>query len=123
MKLSERIKMAREYAGLDQVQLGERVGISQQMVSKLESGKANGSSHLIKIARHCKVNPFWLSDEEGEMVDQNQLTEEERKHLQMFREATPKTRQAVENVYKIEKPDMSLSQAPANNGQPEERAA
>ncbi|BBL75462.1 hypothetical protein MishRS11D_25600 [Methylomagnum ishizawai] len=115
--------MAREYAGLDQKGLAEKVGISQQMVSRLETGKADGSSYLIRIAQVCRVHPFWLYDESAEMVDEKLLTEEERKHLQLFREASPKTRRAVENVYEIEKQDGGMSQAPANNNRPQEQAA
>ncbi|SMF96069.1 Helix-turn-helix domain-containing protein [Methylomagnum ishizawai] len=123
MNLSERIKMAREYVGLDQKGLAEKVGISQQMVSRLETGKADGSSHLIRIAQVCRVNPFWLYDESYEMVDEKSLTEEEQRHLQLFREASPKTRRAVENVYEIEKQDISPGQTRTNNNGPQERAA
>ncbi len=38
MELKERIALARKQAGLSQEQLGEKLGVSQQAVSKWESG-------------------------------------------------------------------------------------
>jgi transcriptional regulator with XRE-family HTH domain len=36
--LAERLKLARENAGLSQSQLGEKIGLSQQSVAKIENG-------------------------------------------------------------------------------------
>lgn len=38
MELYERISLARKKAGLSQEQLGEKLGVSRQAVSKWESG-------------------------------------------------------------------------------------
>ena len=38
MELKERIALARKQAGLSQEQLGEKLGVSQQAVSKWETG-------------------------------------------------------------------------------------
>ena len=38
MELKERIALARKQAGLSQEQLGEKLGVSQQAVSKWERG-------------------------------------------------------------------------------------
>lgn len=46
----ERVKKAREDAGLSQSHLGEAVGASQQVIAKIESGGVRNSSFLPKIA-------------------------------------------------------------------------
>ena len=38
MELHERIALARKQAGLSQEQLGEKLGVSRQAISKWESG-------------------------------------------------------------------------------------
>jgi phage repressor protein C with HTH and peptisase S24 domain len=68
MNLSERIKAARQYAGLTQRELAERVGIAQTAISQLESGKTQRTSHLFSIAQACEVSPSWLFSGIGGMV-------------------------------------------------------
>jgi len=67
MELKDRVKKARKHASLSQVELAEKVGISQASVSEIERGLSRTSSHLLRIALVCKVNPVWLSDGRGEM--------------------------------------------------------
>jgi transcriptional regulator with XRE-family HTH domain len=72
MEFSERVKKAREHAGLNQAELAKATGLTQQMVSRIESGTVKGSTAVNRIAMTCKVNPFWLSDGIGEMADKVQ---------------------------------------------------
>lgn len=65
--LAERLKMARLQAGLSQKVLGEKVGISQAAIQKIENGSAKTSTKLIEIARVVGVRPEWLSEEKGPM--------------------------------------------------------
>ena len=69
MKYGERLKLAREHAQLSQSQLGERVGVSQANVSKLELGDGSGSEYTVQFATACGVRPEWLATEQGEMTD------------------------------------------------------
>ena len=64
--LKDRIKQAREFGGLTQRQLAERVGVSQPVISQLERGDNLQSVHLLKIAEVCGVDPSWLSSGSGE---------------------------------------------------------
>lgn len=64
--LKDRIKQARDYGGLTQKQLAERVGVSQPVISQLERGDNLQSVHLLKIAEVCGVDPSWLSGGNGE---------------------------------------------------------
>ena len=52
MELKDRIALARKQAGLSQEQLGEKLGVSRQAVSKWESGTADPStSNLLALAK------------------------------------------------------------------------
>ncbi|MBW7984718.1 XRE family transcriptional regulator [Enterobacillus tribolii] len=65
--LAERLKFARNLAGFSQKQLGERVGVTQAAIQKIEVGKASNSTRLIDIAKCLNVRPEWLSDGEEPM--------------------------------------------------------
>lgn len=68
MELGQRVIKARQHAKLTQAQLAGRVRISQQTLSRLESGKNAGSSKLTEIALECGVSPAWLAREDGPMI-------------------------------------------------------
>lgn len=61
MELSERIIQARKQAGLTQEQLGEKLGVSRQAVSKWESGQANPDvAYIMEMCRLFDVSADWL---------------------------------------------------------------
>lgn len=73
MELNDRIIQARKQAGLTQEQLGEKLGVSRQAVSKWESGQANPDvSYIVEMCRLFDVSSDWLllgwntSDRDGE---------------------------------------------------------
>lgn len=51
MSIAENVKRFREDAGLSQKELARQAGISQQLVSQLESGANQSTKHLPAIAR------------------------------------------------------------------------
>ena len=53
MTLGERIAQARKLAGLSQEQLGDRLGVSRQAVSKWESGQTNPD--VAYVAEMCRL--------------------------------------------------------------------
>jgi phage repressor protein C with HTH and peptisase S24 domain len=67
--LKDRMKQARKHAGLTQKELAAAVGVTQPVISQLESGENLQSVHLLKIAHACQVNPAWLAEDVGEMLD------------------------------------------------------
>lgn len=67
MKLSERVKAARNYAELSQEELALAVGCTQGLISKIERGDQEETALIVKIARACNVNADWLEDETGPM--------------------------------------------------------
>lgn len=74
MEFKDRMKAARKEAKLTQVQLAERVGIDQSVISSLERGKYRGSSHTVAIAYALGVSPRWLSSGAGEMRETSNVS-------------------------------------------------
>ncbi|HEJ5564191.1 XRE family transcriptional regulator [Pseudomonas aeruginosa] len=73
--LKDRVKQARKHADLTQRELAAAVGVSQPVISQLEGGENLQSVHLLKIASICGVNPLWLSEGEGEMLEEAEETQ------------------------------------------------
>lgn len=57
---ADRLNAAMKAAGLSQAQLAEAVGISQPAVQKMSSGKTQGSSKAVEMARVLGVSAEWL---------------------------------------------------------------
>lgn len=64
-ELADRLKTARKEAGLSQQELSKAAGIKQPVISDLERGKQQGSSHLTKLAAALGVNAVWLDSGKG----------------------------------------------------------
>lgn len=61
MNLGERIALARKRAGLSQEQLGEKLGVSRQAVSKWESSQTNPDvAYVAQMCRLLEVSSDWL---------------------------------------------------------------
>lgn len=70
--LGERLKWARERAGLSQSELARRVGIKQQSVNAIEKGdKAKRTSYVAELAKELGVNAEWLASGTGEPLSEN----------------------------------------------------
>lgn len=57
MSIGQKIRAAREAAGLSQAQLGKACGCSQQIVDNLESGKTLNSKYLPAITEYLGIVP------------------------------------------------------------------
>lgn len=64
----DRIRAARAYARLTQIELARAVGMDQTAISGLERGHSASSTHTCQIAKACGVNEFWLERGEGQML-------------------------------------------------------
>lgn len=69
MELADRIKAARDYANLTQLQLAEKLKglMTQQNISLLERGISKGTEYIVQIAMACNVSPEWLATGVGSM--------------------------------------------------------
>jgi len=75
MAISDNLKRLRENAGLSQPRLAELSGVSQQLISQIESGKNATTKKLPQLARALQVSVYEIdpnfmydpgSDGEGE---------------------------------------------------------
>lgn len=69
MELKDRLKTARKKAGLTQVELAKKTGLSQTAIMWLETGRNKDSKNLEKIAKILNVDYFWLKI--GDLVSQD----------------------------------------------------
>lgn len=66
--MNERIKLLRKTLGLNQKDFGDKLGITDASVSRIEKGERNPSEQTIKsICREFNVNYAWLLEGKGEM--------------------------------------------------------
>nr|WP_280140202.1 XRE family transcriptional regulator [Azotobacter beijerinckii] len=70
MNFGQRLRAARKFAGLTQVQLAAAVGMDQTTISDLERGKSGSSSFCASIAAACGVSALWLETGDGGMQPQ-----------------------------------------------------
>jgi transcriptional regulator with XRE-family HTH domain len=66
--LGQRLKMAREHAGISQAELADAVGIRQSAISRIERDEALTTGFASRLAKACGVRTDWLSEEDGEML-------------------------------------------------------
>lgn len=72
MGLGQRIKAAREFAGMDQTTLAKRAGVPQATLSALESRDSNRSNYaeaLIAALPNDSVSKVWVRTGIGDMAD------------------------------------------------------
>ena len=68
MTLGERIKKLRKELDLTQQKLADRLGVKQNTIALIESGKRNTSDQLLfSVCREFNVSEEWLRNGEGEM--------------------------------------------------------
>jgi transcriptional regulator with XRE-family HTH domain len=68
---AERLRATREEKDpkMSQMALAELSGISQSTIANIESGRNQGSKHILALARALDVRAQWLEDETGPKTD------------------------------------------------------
>lgn len=70
LTVAQRIRQARERAGLTQVQLAERLGVHGNTISGWERGTQEPRGHLLlKLSAQLRVTPFWLQGGKEEPIE------------------------------------------------------
>jgi transcriptional regulator with XRE-family HTH domain len=85
--LGKRLKFARKEKGLTQAELQKLSGVSQQMISLIESEKVESTTEVFNLSEALEVNPKWLATGNGEIKNQaTELTRDEEVILKLFRQ-------------------------------------
>lgn len=88
MLVGERVKQAREAAGMTQMALAKAANVTRSAISQLESGlvKKPSAATLLPLSRALRVTPEWLMTGKGEKrsqsVLQKRIAEEMHRHGQ-----------------------------------------
>ncbi|MGB4498798.1 MAG: helix-turn-helix domain-containing protein [Methylococcaceae bacterium] len=107
--LGKRLKAARKNKGLTQQELEKLSGVSQQLISKIESEKIESTTEVFNLAEVLDVNAKWLATGNGEMRGEsravnNEYSSEDLAILDMLHGMTSKqkkdTTQLIQDYYR-----------------------
>jgi transcriptional regulator with XRE-family HTH domain len=87
MDFANRLRQRRKFLKLTQAQLGEKSGLTQQMIQQLETRKVLTTGKMIALAGALGVRPGWLESGEDPMMEV--MTLDERELLKDFRALEP----------------------------------
>ena len=69
--MNERIKILRKSLGLTQQNFAIRIGMKQNSIALIESGRNTSDQTILSICREFNVNEEWLRTGKGEMFNSN----------------------------------------------------
>jgi transcriptional regulator with XRE-family HTH domain len=117
--INSRIIELRNHLGLKQTHFAQEIGVTSQLINKIEAGNAKVTETNIRIICFTfKVNEEWLREGKGDMMDEEaQLSEWERRLLAFFRELSPQARKML-----YEYAEMLLSNEKALRGEASQNA-
>ena len=99
--MNERIKQIRRELGLTQAEFAERIGLKQNSIALIESGKRNISDQaVLSICREYGVNEEWLRTGDGDkfIPDSNDdLSNADQVLIEKYVNLKPGSREAIIN--------------------------
>jgi transcriptional regulator with XRE-family HTH domain len=107
--LGKRLKAARKNKGFTQQELEKRSGVSQQLISRIESEKIDNTTEVFNLAEVLDVNAKWLATGNGDMNAESravssEYSREDLKILEMINGMTSKqkndTTQLIHDYYR-----------------------
>jgi transcriptional regulator with XRE-family HTH domain len=116
--ISKRIAALRNKLGLSKAKFAERIGVTGQFVSMVESGKSKFTEANIRlICFTFKVNEEWLREGRGNMIDDEaQLSDQEHQLMAFFRELSPLARKMlIEYAQKLVSDEKALREEFSQN--------
>ncbi len=98
MTIGEKIKRHRKLLKLTQTELGERLGVKKNAVSKWECGRVDDipASKIKAMAQIFHVPPSYLIDDDTEVSPL--LSPEDEALLYAYHNATPEDRAIIDNI-------------------------
>ena len=98
MTIGDKIRLHRKALGLTQTELGEKLGVKTNAVSKWECGRVDDipTSKIKAMAKLFDVQPSYLIDEKQPApTDEGELGEEDKKLLMMIHNLSPENRERI----------------------------
>ena len=87
MDLAQRIKAARDAAGLSQSEVARRLGLRPSAVNHMESGRTKSlkAETILTLAQCLSVSAYWLETGHGSPSPDNRLTPDESEVIALYR--------------------------------------
>ena len=98
MTIGDKIRLHRKALGLTQTELGEKLGVKTNAVSKWECGRVDDipTSKIKAMAKLFDVQPSYLIDEKQPApTTGDELSEEDKKLLMMIHNLSPENRARI----------------------------
>lgn len=103
MTIGDKIRLHRKALGLTQTELGEKLGVKTNAVSKWECGRVDDipTSKIKAMAKLFDVQPSYLIDEKQPAPkDEDELNAEDKRLLMMIHNLTPENRDRIVEIIK-----------------------
>ena len=103
MTIGDKIRLHRKALGLTQTELGEKLGVKTNAVSKWECGRVDDipTSKIKAMAKLFDVQPSYLIDEKQPApTNGDGLSEEDKRLLMMIHNLTPENRKRIVEIIK-----------------------
>ena len=98
MTIGDKIRLHRKALGLTQTELGEKLGVKTNAVSKWECGRVDDipTSKIKAMAKLFDVQPSYLIDEKQPApTNEDELNAEDKRLLMMIHNLTPENRERI----------------------------
>lgn len=98
MTIGDKIRLHRKALGLTQTELGEKLGVKTNAVSKWECGRVDDipTSKIKAMAKLFDVQPSYLIDEKQPApTNEGELAEEDKRLLMMIHNLSPEDRERI----------------------------
>lgn len=103
MTIGDKIRLHRKALGLTQTELGEKLGVKTNAVSKWECGRVDDipTSKIKAMAKLFDVQPSYLIDEKQPApTNGDGLNAEDKRLLMMIHNLTPENRERIVEIIK-----------------------
>lgn len=103
MTIGDKIRLHRKALGLTQTELGEKLGVKTNAVSKWECGRVDDipTSKIKAMAKLFDVQPSYLIDEKQPATTNGDgLAEDDKRIIELLHQLTPENRERIVEIIK-----------------------